>query len=157
MGSCFDYRVYKGFYFKEKNCPECKNLFTEIIDGRRVCGALLRESGSFGWNKHYCNWSEKAIRSKVTQKKAEREWDRDVNESLHCEGHEYSGGVGMLGKNVNWISKVFPTDEKAIEYIENKHGKHDNPIGARFEKARGSSNRFTKQLCGFVIGGWCAS
>ena len=149
MGGCFDYRNYRRLYFKSKNCPVCKKIgkssFTRIKDGRRLCGSLS------------CNWSERAVRSKLTQKQAESKWDDDVNESQYCDGHEYSGAIGMLDGKVNWISQVFSTEEKAIEYIENNHNKWDNPMGVIFEKARGSSNRLTKQLGGFIIGGWCSS
>ena len=170
MGGCFDYRDYRRLYFKEKNCPVCKSS-TRINDGRRTCmskGCINEKckemhrkvswmSGNCTNEKHECNWSERAVRSKLTQKQAESKWDDDVNESQYCDGHEYSGAIGMLDGNVNWISQVFSTQEKAIEYIENNHNKWDSPMGAIFDKARGSSNRLTKQLGGFIIGGWCSS
>ena len=149
MGACFDYRVYKKLYFKSKNCPAHKkrggSSFTKIIAGARVCGS------------DSCDWGERAVRSKLTQEQCENKWISDVNESYSCDGNSYSGCIGMLGGSVNWISHSFETLEKAVTYIEDNQNKWDNPMGARFDKAKGSSNRLTKQLGGFIIGGWCSS
>ena len=149
MGACFNYKDYKILYFKSKNCPDCKKRgvhhSTKIEDGKRVCGTSSP-----------CNWSERAMRSKLTVAEAQIKWDNDVSDSQWSSGNEYSGEIGMLEGNVNWV-KNFSTKEGAIEYIENNHEKWDEPMGAKYLKARGSSNRLTKQLCGFIIGGWCSS
>jgi hypothetical protein len=161
MGGCFDCRVYRKMYFKEKTCPVCKSR-TRINDGRRTCtseGCVSKKCKTVACRikDHECHWSERAVRSKLTKEQCESKWDLDVNESQYCDGHQYSGAIGMLDGKINWISSVFSTEEKAIEYIEKNHNKWDNPMGVKFDKARGSSNRLTKQLGGFIIGGWCSS
>lgn len=150
MGACFDYRVYKKLYIKSKPyCPAHQKRgstsFTKIEDGRRLC-----ESNT-------CDWSERVVRSKLTQEQCENKWRSDVYESQSCDGNSYSGCIGMLNGDIKWISHSFETLQKAVTYIEDNHNKWDGPMGVRFDKAKGSSNRLTKQLGGFIIGGWCSS
>jgi len=148
MGACFDYRVYRTLYAKKKYCQQCKKKGNQIHmnerDGKRICME--------------CDYSERIVRTKRTQEQVGRQWYDDVEVSLYCDGHLYSGTIGMLTGSINWQSRTFQTEDEALKYIQDNHEKWSRPMGVKFLKGHNyKTNRLTKDQAGCVIGGWCSS
>lgn len=75
-------------------------------------------------------------------------WKRDVEQSLYEDGHSYSGEIGMLGTRIaSWID-LADTDERAHDYITEKHQKWNPALAV-------SCIRNGEKY--WVIGGWCSS
>jgi hypothetical protein len=83
------------------------------------------------------------------KKEITKEWGYLVSESLHQDGHSYSGGIGMLGHTIaKWIDLKLPDLNKAVEYIEEKQEKWDPAIAVSYKKGNDIY---------WCIGGWCSS
>jgi len=72
-------------------------------------------------------------------------WKSDVESCLFENGHSYSGGIGMLGAEIDWRDKVFDSISDAEEWIQDNHEKWENGIGVKTKDGY------------IVIGGWCSS
>lgn len=71
-------------------------------------------------------------------------WAKDVEQSLYEHGHCYSGGIGMLGPDIQWRGEKFDSPDKADKFIEDNHQKWEPPMAVAFSG-------------GWVVGGWCSS
>lgn len=54
-----------------------------------------------------------------TQVQAQKQWDKDCEQSRYEDGHSYSGCIGMLGSG-RVTSHVFNTHEEFDAFLENK-------------------------------------
>jgi len=62
-----------------------------------------------------------------------QQWDDAVNQSQYENGISYSGCIGMLDGTINFISKIFNSQDEAEWYISDHHAKWDrNPIAVPF-------------------------
>jgi hypothetical protein len=86
------------------------------------------------------------VREYATKDKgdAQRRWAGDVEKSTYDYGHSYSGDIGMLGPDVEFVLESFPTAGECERWIMEKHEKWDPPLGVEFSG-------------GWVVGGWCSS
>jgi hypothetical protein len=76
----------------------------------------------------------------------EAEWEKAVKQSLHENGHSYSGDIGMFGNAaIVWNDKSFKTADDAYEYIEDNHKKWKAPWGVSYEA---NGKKF------WIVGGW---
>ena len=81
---------------------------------------------------------------KLSLEEVKEEWNDDVEESLYEDGHNYSGGIGMLGKGFELVPLIAKTEEEADEYICENHQKWDGAMAMATEDGK------------IVIGGWCS-
>ena len=81
--------------------------------------------------------------------KIEKQWDVEVDESLYQDGHSYSGGIGMLGKGIDWQDKNFATEAEAEEYLCENQQKWNGAMAVSYTER-------DKPKC-WAIGGWCSS
>ena len=76
-------------------------------------------------------------------------WGSAVEQSLHEDGHSYSGDIGMLGRSVaRWYDKDFADREEAYEFLSEEHEKWDPALAVSFIE--------NGDKC-WLIGGWCSS
>ena len=90
-------------------------------------------------------------RTYLTTDKAviKKKWNEAVEDSLHEDGHSYSGCIGMLGTGIEkWKDLQLPTQAEAQEYIDDNHDKWDGAMAVSFKEG-------DKE--GWVVGGWCSS
>lgn len=81
--------------------------------------------------------------------KIKESWKNQVEQSLHEDGHSYSGEIGMLGTTVaRWHDLNFPTSDGAYEYIETHHEKWEPAIAVSYQE---EGEKW------WLIGGWCSS
>jgi hypothetical protein len=78
------------------------------------------------------------------RKAIQKQWIDDVEQDLYDHGHSYSGGIGMLGTDIQWERDKFETARDASKHIEDFHKKWEPPMACQFEG-------------GWVVGGWCSS
>lgn len=75
-------------------------------------------------------------------------WESAVDNCLYENGHQYSGGIGMLGANIkSWEDKNFPTRDEAYDWLVEKHEKWQSGIAVSYLKDG-------KKI--WMIGGWCS-
>ncbi len=76
-------------------------------------------------------------------------WIAEVDTSLYESGHNYSGGVGMLGHSIEWI-EMPPCENRdtAQEWLMDKHQKWDGAMAVSYHE---NGEKF------WLIGGWCSS
>jgi hypothetical protein len=80
----------------------------------------------------------------IDRKKIQKEWDNDVEQDLYDNGHSYSGGIGMLGTDIQWQTHKAASFQEASDYIQTHHVKWEPPMAVGFPD-------------GWVVGGWCSS
>ena len=80
-----------------------------------------------------------------TLEEVKEEWKSDVESDLYSHGHEYSGSIGMLGECFILVKETFDDVDKAVEHIEENHGKWDDAMCCKTKNEE------------YVIGGWCSS
>jgi len=80
----------------------------------------------------------------ATKEEVQKMWAKDVEQSLYDYGHCYSGAIGMLGADIEWVFESFPTERECDDWIMEHHEKWEPPLGVAFNG-------------GWVVGGWCAS
>lgn len=95
-----------------------------------------------GASNSYRNFPDSLERSGIQKK-----WNEAVDDSLHEDGHSYSGEIGMLGKKIKWHDKEFASEDEASDFIDDKHEKGDDPMAVSYSKEDGSK--------WWLIGGWC--
>jgi hypothetical protein len=76
-------------------------------------------------------------------------WNNEVERSLYEDGHNYSGGIGMLGKGFDLKRKTFDDGHKAQEHILENQEKWDGAMACIYEDEDGVE--------WVMIGGWCSS
>ena len=86
---------------------------------------------------------------KQGRKKIEAAWSNAVETSLYERGHSYSGCIGMLGKDINWLDKEFADKDEAEEFLSDNHQKWQCADAVAFKDSKGE--KF------WLIGGWCSS
>lgn len=74
----------------------------------------------------------------------QKQWTDDVEQDLYDNGHRYSGGIGMLGPDIQWQQVKFQTAQQAAAHIDAQHRKWEPPMACQFD-------------AGWVVGGWCSS
>jgi hypothetical protein len=78
----------------------------------------------------------------------EKEWGKLVENDLVESGNSYSGGIGMLGKSIEWTVKHFDNYNAADDYIADNHEKWSPPLAVSYTE---------KDKKYWLIGGWCSS
>lgn len=78
----------------------------------------------------------------------QKRWNEAVEDSLHEDGHSYSGEIGMLGKRIKWMDKELGSEDEANDLITDKHDKGDDPMAVSYMDG-------DKKM--WLIGGWCSS
>lgn len=78
------------------------------------------------------------------RKVIQRDWEEAIERDLRENGNSYSGGIGMLGREIKWHPVTAPTKEAAEEVLAEKHQKWGGPLAVRFDDC-------------WIVGGWCAS
>lgn len=78
------------------------------------------------------------------KKQVAKDWLAAVETCLYENGHCYSGGIGMLGPDIQWRAERFPTAQECERFISDNHEKWEPPMAVAFDG-------------GWVVGGWCAS
>ena len=73
-----------------------------------------------------------------------------VQQSLHEDGHSYSGCIGMFGPGIDFMFSVgpFKTQDEAEAYICDEHEKYEKAMAVRYMEG-------DKTL--WLIGGWVSS
>jgi hypothetical protein len=83
--------------------------------------------------------------NKMSMVEVKEQWNEAVESSLYEDGHEYSGGIGMLGKGFSISNFVAENEEEADHYIVEHHEKWNGAMGVKTKDEK------------IVIGGWCSS
>ena len=79
-----------------------------------------------------------------------RLWNDAVDQSLHDDGHSYSGSIGMLGPGIKqWFDVRFVGRDKAEDRIAEIHHKWDGAIAVSYLDSDLAVN--------WLVGGWCSS
>ncbi len=84
------------------------------------------------------------------KKEIVRLWNDEVDQSLHENGHSYSGCIGMLGPGIKqWFDVRFVGRDKAEERIAEVHNKGESAIAVSYLDSNLAVN--------WLVGGWCRS
>lgn len=93
--------------------------------------------------------SYRVFDDKLGKAKIEELWKSLVEQSLHDDGHSYSGEIGMLGTRIGqWYDKQFTKRNDVYDFIDENHEKWRPAMAV-------SCVENGKKL--WIIGGWCAS
>lgn len=93
--------------------------------------------------------STRSFSFNLSREKILKQWAKMVEEDLYAHGHQYSGGIGMLGPHIYlWSDRAFKDESEAHEFIASIHHKWDPAMAVSYLEKRSKK---------WLVGGWCSS
>ena len=123
MGASFDYRVYET-----DNKPEIQSLWIEDK-------IEIEES-----------YPDDYISDNYDEDDEDFDYDDAYDEAVDDLG--YTGQINTMEDNIRWVNiDPFNNEDDAVDYIEKKHEKWNDPLGVPFKNG---------DKIHYAVGGWCS-